>query len=76
MHLTFVVDPGHPEHVHTLGLHEPFYDLCLLKLRVLIVHILNRDEHFFHCLQKLRLMAVFPFKAFQNLFNFHSRFVF
>ena len=74
MHLAPVVDPRHAKHVYALRLHKPLYYLCSLKLRVLIVDILYGDEHFLNRLQKLRLIAVFPLKAFQYVFNFHGRF--
>ena len=41
LYLALVIDPGHTECDDALGFHDTFYNLCLLKLRMLIVHILD-----------------------------------
>ena len=72
VHLALIVGPRHAEHDHALWLNEALDDLGLLKLRMLIVDIMNRDQHFFHSLQKLRFSGMLPHESFQYLFNFHS----
>lgn len=56
MHFTFVVDPGHTEYVDALGLYETLNNTGFLEFGMLVVHILDRNEHFFHCLKELRLV--------------------
>ena len=46
LYLTLIVYPGHTEGRDALRLHDAFYDLCLLELRMLVVHVLNGFQHF------------------------------
>ena len=64
VHLALIIGPRHAEHDHALRLNEPLDDLCFLKFRVLVVYIVNRDQHFLHCLQKLRFSGVLPHESF------------
>ena len=41
LHLAFVVNPGHPERDDTLWFDDTLYDLGFLKLRMLIIDILD-----------------------------------
>ena len=50
LYLAVVVYPWHAEFMHALGLYDALNNLGFLKLRMLIVDILNRDENFFHSL--------------------------
>ena len=50
LHLALVVDPSHTEGENTVGLNHALHDFCLFKLRVLVVLVLNGDQHFTHCL--------------------------
>ena len=50
LYLAVVVYPWHAELMHALGLYDALNNLGFLKLRMLIVDILNRDENFFHSL--------------------------
>ena len=53
MHLAIVIYPWHTEHVYTLRLYDALDDFGLFKLRMLVVDVLNRLQHFAHCLKEL-----------------------
>ena len=72
LHLTLVVDPGYTEGHDALGLNQTLDGLSLLELGMLIVDVLNGFEHFFHCLQKLRLTWVLALQVLHDFYNFHS----
>ena len=43
LNLTLVVDPGYAECGDALGLHQALDDFRFLKLRMLVIYILDRD---------------------------------
>ena len=46
LNLTLVVDPGHTERDDALRLYDALHNLRLLKLRMLVVDVLDGFEHF------------------------------
>ena len=50
LYLTLVVEPGYPERDNTLRLHDTFDDFGFLEFGMLVIHILNRLQHFSYCL--------------------------
>ena len=50
LHLALVIYPWHTERYYTLWLYKALNELRLLKLRMLVVHILDREQHLTHCL--------------------------
>ena len=50
LYLALVVDPGHTEGDDTFRLHNTLNNLCFFEFRVLVVHVLDRLQHFPYCL--------------------------
>ena len=73
MYFAVVVCPRYAESDDTLGFYEALDELSFLKLRMLVVNVLNRNEHFADCLQVLGFARVFSLKGLHNLFDFHSK---
>ena len=73
MHLTSIVYPGHAEGDDTVWLHEALHDGGLLELRVLVVHLLYREEHFFHGLEEFLLSRVLRLKRGEDFCGFHTQ---
>ena len=72
MHLTLIVSPGHAERDDTLWFNKSFNQLRLFKFGMLVVHILNRNQHFFHSLDILRLAWMLALKVLNDFFHFHG----
>ena len=72
--LTAVIYPSNTEREDAVRLHQTLNYLCLLKLRMLIVHILNRFQNFLNSLQILLLSGVLGLKACHNVRCFHISF--
>ena len=53
LYLALIIHPWHTESDDALRLHDAFDNACALELRVLVVDILYRNEHFAYCLQIL-----------------------
>ena len=50
LYLALVIDPGHTESGDALWFYDALHDFSLLKLRMLIVHVLDRFKHFAYSL--------------------------
>ena len=72
LYFAFVVDPGYTERDDAFGFHKALDELCLLKLRMLVVDVLDGFQYFFHCLQEFRLARVFTLQVLDDFLNFHS----
>ena len=53
LNLTFVVDPGHAERDDTLRFYNTLHNLSFLKLRMLIVDVLDTFQYFAYGLKIL-----------------------
>ena len=72
VHLTAVVDPWNAECDDAFRLYDALDNLCFLKLRMLVVHILYGNKHFSDCLQVLCLTWMPLLKVNHNFLNIHS----
>ena len=72
MNFALVVGPRHTEHDDTLRFDDTFDDLCFLKFRMLVVHILDGMKHFFYCLKEFRLSWMLLSQVLHDFFYFHS----
>ena len=72
LYLALVVHPGDTESDDALWLHQTLYDFGTFKLRVLVVYILNRNQHFFHCLQVFSFAWMLTLKLSHDFLNLHS----
>ena len=72
LYLALVVDPGHAEGGDALGLHDALHYLGFLKLRVLVVHVLDALQDFAHSLQEFQLAWMLAFQVLHDFLNFHS----
>ena len=50
LHFSLVVNPRYTEGGDALRFHNALDDLCLLKLRMLVIYILDGFQHFSYCL--------------------------
>ena len=72
LYLALVVNPGYAERDDALRFHDALDNFRLLELRMLVIDILNRLQHFTYCLQVLQLARMFALQALHDFFNFHS----
>ncbi|OAV74987.1 hypothetical protein Barb7_01450 [Bacteroidales bacterium Barb7] len=71
IHFSLVVHPCYAESENTVGNTQPFNQVGFLKLRMFIVHILNRFQHFGYRLQIFRLIGKSAFQIIYNFLCFH-----
>ena len=62
LNFTVVVNPSNLECKDTLRLYDTLNDLSLLKLRVLVVYLLDRLQYFVYCLEVLFLIRILGLK--------------
>ena len=58
LYFAVVIYPCNLESKDTLRLYDTLYDLCLLKLWVLVVNLLDRLQYFVYCLKILWLILI------------------
>ena len=73
MYLTGVVCPGHTERENTVWLNDTFDDAILFEFGMLIVHILDREENLFNCLEEFFFARVLSLQLGENLICLHSK---
>ena len=71
LNLTVVVNPCDAECENSVRLHEPLNNLGVFKLRMLVIHILNRLKHFTYGLEIFLLRSVLGLKFGHDFFCSH-----
>ena len=59
LHLSLIVHPGYAEGDDTFGFHQSLNELGSFKLGMLVVHVLDGEQHFVYGLQVLLLSRMF-----------------
>ena len=72
VHFATVVDPWNAECYDAFGFYDALDNLCFLKLRMLVVHILYGNKHFSDSLQILCLTRMSLLQVDHNFLNIHS----
>ena len=72
LHLALVVHPRYTEGDDTLRFHDALHNFCLFKFRMLVVHVLNRFQHFAYSLQVLHFAWMLLCQVLHNFLNVHS----
>ena len=70
----FIIHPCYTESKDTIGFNQALNDLGLFELRMLIIHILNRDKDFSNSLQILKFSWMLGLEISHDFFNIHSGF--
>ena len=72
LNLTLVVNPGYTESEDALGLNHALNNLCFLKLRMLVINLLDRLKDFTYSLQILGFAWVFSLQVGHDFLNVHD----
>ena len=72
LHFAAVVHPCHTERKDTVGLHKALDDFSFFKLRVLVIDVFNRQQHFLHSLKVLTFSRMLGLKRSHNTLNIHN----
>ena len=71
--LSPIVYPGYAESKDAVRLYQPFHNLGLFKLRMLVVHILDRLQNFLYGLQVFLFQGILGLKACHDVSCFHYK---
>ena len=73
MYFPVVIYPGNTKGKNTIGLNNAFYDARFVKFRMLVVYILDRNQHFSHGLKVFRLARMFGLELCHYVIHSHIK---